>query len=409
MNQKRNRHRRTSRPKRVLRLLDLEHARTAVLNSLSSPESQRGYRHAIDEFVDWYCSEPRLAFNRIVVLRYRSHLESRRLAPGTINLRLGAVRLAYEAADSGLLSADLAAGILRVKGLKKNGVRMGNWLTDEQARSLWQSPDSERMKGKRDRALLALLLACGLRLPRGRPSACGRPAAKRGSLGHRGPCWQRTPYSHGPDAGLGTRGVVGLDPFGGDQPWRVFRRVSRTGRVLGEGISEKSIWHVVSASALKVGVPALAPHDLRRTCARLCRNAGGELDQIQLLLGHVSIQTTEQYLGSRQRIRSAVNDWIGIEPRSPEANASAADDFSSEATSVGSYGDSGDGIRSRQSRRDGTGAALADAGGSGASVEVPRLGDHGTAPCEGIHLRSKIESEVGDLQRRRPAPGTRSL
>ena len=158
------RHRRTNRPKRVLRLPDLEHARTAALNSLSSPESQRGYRHAIDEFVDWYCSEPRLAFNRIVVLRYRSHLESRRLAPGTINLRLGAVRrLAYEAADCGLLSSDLAAGIRRVKGLKKNGVRMGNWLTAEQACSLWQSPDNSGMKGKRDRALLALLLACGLR------------------------------------------------------------------------------------------------------------------------------------------------------------------------------------------------------------------------------------------------------
>jgi hypothetical protein len=80
MKQKRNR--RTSHPRRVLRLLDLEHASTAVLNSLSSSESQRGYRHAIDEFVDWYCSEPRLAFNRIVVLRYRSHLESRQLAPG---------------------------------------------------------------------------------------------------------------------------------------------------------------------------------------------------------------------------------------------------------------------------------------------------------------------------------------
>src|SRR5213078_3209390 len=90
------------------------------LNSLNSADAKRGYRHAIDEFVDWYCSEPRLAFNRIVVLRYRSHLESRQLAPGTINLRLGAVRrLAYEAADCGLLSADLAAGIRRVKGVKK--------------------------------------------------------------------------------------------------------------------------------------------------------------------------------------------------------------------------------------------------------------------------------------------------
>jgi hypothetical protein len=98
--------------KTVLRLPDLEHAKAAVLNSLTSADAQRGYRHAIDEFVDWYCSEPRLAFNRMVVLRYRSYLESRQLAPGTVNLRLGAVRrLAYEAADCGLLSSDLAAGI----------------------------------------------------------------------------------------------------------------------------------------------------------------------------------------------------------------------------------------------------------------------------------------------------------
>ena len=108
--------------KSVLRLPDLEHAKAAVLNSLTSLDAQRGYRHAIDEFVDWYCSEPRLALNRIVVLRYRSHLESRQLAPGTVNLRLGAVRrLAYEAADCGLLSADLAAGIRRVKGREEVG------------------------------------------------------------------------------------------------------------------------------------------------------------------------------------------------------------------------------------------------------------------------------------------------
>ncbi len=86
------------------------------------------------------------------------------LAPGTINLRLGAVRrLAYEAADCGLLSADLAAGIRRVKGVKKLGIRLGNWLTAEQGNALWQAPDRQRLKGKRDRALLALLLACGLR------------------------------------------------------------------------------------------------------------------------------------------------------------------------------------------------------------------------------------------------------
>ena len=98
------------------------------------------------------------------MLRYRIHLEGRRLAPGTVNLRLGAVRrLAYEAADCGLLSPDLAAGIRRVKGVKKIGVRLGNWLTAEQSQRLWQAPGGERLKEKRDRALLAVLLACGLR------------------------------------------------------------------------------------------------------------------------------------------------------------------------------------------------------------------------------------------------------
>src|SRR6201993_5157693 len=152
------------KPKAVLRLPDLDQAKSAVLNSLTSADAQRGYRHAIEEFVEWYCSEPRLSFSRTVVLRYRIHLESRNLAPGTVNLRLGAVRrLACEAADCGLLSADLAAGIRRVKGVKKLGVRLGNWLTAEQGQALWQAPDHQRLKGKRDRALLALLLACGLR------------------------------------------------------------------------------------------------------------------------------------------------------------------------------------------------------------------------------------------------------
>src|SRR5207245_6286645 len=105
MKRKPHSRRKRTTTKSVLRLPDLKHAKTAVLNSLTSPDAQRGYRHAIDEFVDWYCSEPRLALNRTVVLRYRSHLESRQLAPG--NLRLGAVhRLAYEAADCGLTSAD---------------------------------------------------------------------------------------------------------------------------------------------------------------------------------------------------------------------------------------------------------------------------------------------------------------
>ena len=103
--------RKTRKPKTRLGLPDLDQSKAAVIGSLRSPESQRGYRHAIDDFIEWYCSEPRLSFNRTVVLRYRIYLESRNLAPGTINVRLAAVRrLAYEAADAGLLSPELAAG-----------------------------------------------------------------------------------------------------------------------------------------------------------------------------------------------------------------------------------------------------------------------------------------------------------
>jgi site-specific recombinase XerD len=94
----------------------------------------------------------------------------------------------------------------------------------------------------------------------------------------------------------------------------LFRRVSSAGRVWGGRVTEKLVWHVVKEFAAKTGVNKLAPHDLRRSCARLCRAAGGELEQIQFLLGHVSVQTTERYLGCTQRIAAAVNDRIGIEP-----------------------------------------------------------------------------------------------
>src|SRR5687767_7230124 len=150
--------------KRVLALPDLEQTKTAVLNSLTSASGQRTYDHAIREFVAWYCSEPRLAFNRTVVLRYRIHLEQREYAPATINLRLAAVRrVAYEAADAGLLSPELAAGIRRVNGVRRIGVRLGNWLTPEQSKRLLAGADRESLRGKRNYAMLAMLIGCGLR------------------------------------------------------------------------------------------------------------------------------------------------------------------------------------------------------------------------------------------------------
>ena len=140
-------------PKTILKLPDLEHSKNAVLNSLSSVSSRRSYDHAIRDFLDWYCSEPRLSFNRTVVTRYRIALEQRRYAPATINLRLAAVRrLAYEASDCGLLSPDLAAGIRRGKGAKRLGVRVGNWLSAEQGRKLVASPSGPELRAARNRS-----------------------------------------------------------------------------------------------------------------------------------------------------------------------------------------------------------------------------------------------------------------
>jgi site-specific recombinase XerC len=150
--------------RRVLRLPDLDHCKLAVLNSLGSPASRRVYEYAIDQFIAWYCSEPRLAFNRIVVARYRMHLESRGLAANTINQQLAAVRrLAHEAADSGLLSPELAAGISRVKGVKQLGFRSGNWLSSEQSSEVLKHAYGDTMRARRDYAMLAMLFGCGFR------------------------------------------------------------------------------------------------------------------------------------------------------------------------------------------------------------------------------------------------------
>jgi len=292
------------RHKSKLGLPDLEHAKIAVIVSLRSFESQRSYRHSIDGFVAWYCSAPRLSFNKAVVLRYRLHLEDRRLAAGTINVRLAAVRrLAYEAADSGLLSPDLAAGIRRVKGAKRLGARLGNWLTAQQARMLWQLPDASTLKGKRDQAILAVLLGCGLR----------RRELTELTVEH---FQQREDHWAIIDL-MGKAGHVRTVPVPSwvkhsVDEWLKAAGISR-GRLF-RCVTEKVVWHVVKQYAGQVGIVKLAPHDLRRSCARLCHSAGGELEQIQFLLGHASVQTTEKYLGCKQRLREAVNDRIGIEP-----------------------------------------------------------------------------------------------
>ena len=285
---RRTKARRSNRQKTKLGLPDLEHVKSAVLVSLRSPESQRSYRRSIDDFVCWYCSEPRLSFNKTVVTRYRIHLEDRLLAPGTINVRLAAVRrLAYEAADTGLLSPDLAAGIRRVKGAKKLGMRLGNWLTVEEARVLCIDLNLDHMQRREDHWAIVDLVGKG-----GHIRTVPMPG------------WVKQTIDQWLDVAQITHG-------------RVFRCVCRRGVVWGTKITEKVVWHVVKEYAGKLGISKLAPHDLRRSCARLCHESGGELEQIQFLLGHVSVQTTEKYLGCKQRLREAVNDRLGIEPTPP--------------------------------------------------------------------------------------------
>ena len=198
--------------RRVLRLPDLDHCKLAVLNSLGSPASRRVYEYAIDQFIAWYCSEPRLAFNRIVVVRYRMYLESRGLAANTINQQLAAVRrLAHEAADSGLLSPELAAGISRVKGVKQLGFRSGNWLSAEQSSEVLKHACGNSMRAKRDYAMLAMLFGCGFRRSELVGLGVGRNPDAPGSLGSGGPDRQGRPHPHRAHSRMGKSGTRSVD------------------------------------------------------------------------------------------------------------------------------------------------------------------------------------------------------
>jgi hypothetical protein len=161
---------------------------------------------------------------------------------------------AYEAADCGLLSADLAAGIRRVKGMKKLGVRLGN---AEQGQALWQVPDHQQLKGKRDRALLALLLACGLRRHEAVALRLDQLQQREehwaivdlvGKGGHVRtvpvPDWVRTELDDWLPVAAIDRG-------------KLFRRVNKVGRTWGDGVTVKAVWHIVKESAKRIGVAKL--------------------------------------------------------------------------------------------------------------------------------------------------------
>jgi site-specific recombinase XerD len=299
--------------RRVLRLPDLDHCKTAVLNSLGSPASRRVYEFAINQFIAWYCSEPRLAFNRIVVVRYRMYLESRHLAANTINQQLAAVRrLAHEAADAGLLSPELAAGISRVRGVKQLGFRSGNWLSTEQSSEVLKHAYGDSMRAKRDYAMLAMLFGCGFRRSELVGLELDDIQMRQGHwavvdlIGKGGhirtvpiPAWVKAALDQWTCAANIKEG-------------KIFRRVARLGKVWGDGLSQNVVSYVVRTCCQKAGLEHIAPHDLRRTCAKLCHDRGGEIEQIQFPLGHASVQTTERYLGCKQNLGHPVNDLFDL-------------------------------------------------------------------------------------------------
>jgi site-specific recombinase XerD len=209
------------------------------------------------------------------------------------------------------LSPELAAGIRRVKGVKQLGSRSGNWLNHEQAKLLLEKADGEGLRNIRDVAMIAILLGCGLRRAE---LASLRKEDVQVRQGHwaivdllgKGnhvrtvpmPIWVKGAVDRWLTAAMVTTG-------------RVFRAVSRRETPWGTGISENVVWYVVRKCAQRLELDHLAPHDLRRTCAKLCHVNGGELEQIQFLLGHASVLTTERYLGCKQNLEEPVNDRFG--------------------------------------------------------------------------------------------------
>jgi site-specific recombinase XerD len=286
-----------------------------VLDGMSSPHSRRAYAKGLQQFFLWLDGHGSGAFTKALVQSYRSALLDQGLSAATVNLRLSPIRkLAREMADNGLLDPALAAAIARVPGVEQRGIRAGNWLLKEQASELLQAPDPATLKGKRDRAILALLLGCGLR-------RAELVRLRVEDLEQREGRWV-IPDMAGKGKRVRTVPVpapvkVRIDEWleaASIQQGPLFRPVNRGDAVSARGIAdEKAIWHVVVGYARRTALGKLAPHDLRRTCARLCRKAGGDLEQIQFLLGHASIQTTERYLGAHQQLATAVNDGLGLE------------------------------------------------------------------------------------------------
>ena len=283
-----------------------------ALDGVVSPHSKRAYAHALGHFRAWCALHAPRAQDKAVVQQYRASLEAAGLSPSTINVRLSAIRKVFrEAADNGLCSQEHVASIGRVKGAPRRGTRTGNWLDRAHAERLLALPDRETTAGKRDRALLCLLVGCGLRREE-------LAALELASIAQRDGRWVLVDL-----VGKGKRvRTVPMPPWAkaavddwiaaaGITAGRLLRPVNKGGRVTGQGITAQAVFGIVVGYGGKLGLP-IAPHDLRRTYAKLAHKGHSPIEQIQISLGHSSIQTTERYLGVEQDLTDAPCDHLGL-------------------------------------------------------------------------------------------------
>ena len=258
-------------------------------------------------FFSGMCEQPG-PLSKAVLQRYKaSVLEGRGLAASSINTHLAGLRkLAAEAADNGLIDAEVAQAIGKVKGARTHGVRLGNWLSSEQAQALLDMPDRTTLRGLRDAALFAVLLGTGLR----RTEAAG---LRIDHLQQREGRWvivdllgKGGRVRSVPIAGWVKAAVDRWLSAAGIQTGHVLRSVNKGARVGGERMTAAGVYSVLRTYA------ELAPHDLRRSFAQLARKANCSIEQIQLSLGHASVATTERYLGTRQDLEDAPSDRIRL-------------------------------------------------------------------------------------------------
>jgi site-specific recombinase XerD len=292
-----------------------------VLDGLSSRHTRRAYSQALEEFLIWFHDGPERAFNKATVQKYRAELEIKGLAPSSINVRLSAIRrLALEAADNGFMAPELAAGIARAKGAKRGGVRLGHWLTAEQAEQLLALPDRTTLKGIRDAAVLALLLGAGLRRSELASLDCEHVQQRDGRWVIVDLAGKMGRIRSGPIPWWAHTAIVRWEDAAGISVGAVFRSVTRHGHMMPRRLSPQGVFMIVKTYADQLHV-VVRPHDLRRSFARFAHIGLAPLEQIQLSLGHASVVTTEIYLGIKQNLHDAPCDRLGITPTSNDADA----------------------------------------------------------------------------------------